>query len=78
MNTYKIIGLESFTAKSGNLVTKIHAVYQNNKISGLGCETFFIMQNDVPSDVTVDAKFKPLFGRQGDKGFLAGIQLLND
>lgn len=75
---YKIIGLENFTAKSGNLITKIYAVYQKKNVSGLACEQFVIMQENVPSDICVDVKFRPLYGRQGDKGFLAGIQIVEE
>ena len=76
MNTYKIIGLENFTAKSGKLITKIYCVYQKNNVSGLACETFVIMTENVPSDITVDVKFRPLYGRQGANGFLASLEIV--
>lgn len=77
MNTYKIIGLENFVAKSsGKLITKIYCVYNKEKVSGLACETFVIMTENVPSDVAVDCKFRPLYGRQGANGFLASLEIV--
>lgn len=76
MNTYKIIGFDNFTAKSGKLITKIYSVYQKNNVSGLACETFVIMTENVPSDITVDCKFRPLYGRQGASGFLAALEIV--
>lgn len=76
MITYKIIGLENFTAKSGNLITKIHSIYQKDNVSGVACETFVIMTNNVPSDIALDVKFRPLYGRQGSNGFLASLEIV--
>lgn len=72
---FKIIGLETFKSKNGNEITKIYAIYERDNISGFGCETFFIMKDNCPSDICLEAKFMPFYGRQGAKGFLAGIQI---
>lgn len=77
MTKYKIIGLESFNSKSGKPITKIYAVYQSDRVSGLGCEIFIAMKDVLPDTICVDQYFVPLFGRYGDKGFLAGINIID-
>lgn len=77
---YKIIGLENFTSKSGKQITKIHSVYKDDssdRLSGTGVESFFIMTENVPADTCIDCYFIPLYGRQGSKGFLQSIQIVN-
>lgn len=75
MRNYKVVGLENFKSKTNKEITKIHAIYQDIRVSGVGCETFFIMTENVPSDLAIDTKFNALYGAQGAKGFLAGIQI---
>lgn len=77
---YKIIGLENFKSKSGKEITKIHSVYKNDisdRLSGTGVESFFIMTENLPPETAIDVYFTPLFGRQGDKGFLLSIQIID-
>lgn len=76
---FKIIGLENFKSKSGKEITKIHSIYKNDisdRLSGTGVESFFIMTEKLPPDTAIDVYFIPLFGRQGDKGFLEGLNII--
>ena len=75
---YKIVGIERFVSKAGKNITKIHSIYQGEKIAGVGCETFFILTENVPDTIAVDLKFTPYYGRQGANGFLAGINIVNE
>lgn len=76
--TYKIVGIERFVSKTGKNITKIHSIYQKESIAGVGCETFFIMAENVPDYIAPDDKFVPYYGRQGAQGFLAGINIVNE
>lgn len=76
MRNYKVIGLENFTSKTNKQITKIHAIYEDIRIFGVGCETFFIMTENVPDELCVDTKFNVYYGAQGSKGFLAGVNII--
>ncbi len=75
MRKYKVVGLENFKSKTNKEITKIHAIYEDIRVVGVGCEVFAIMTENVPEELLVDSKFYAYYGAQGAKGFLAGIQI---
>ena len=79
--TYKLIGLEKFTSKKGIEITKLHCAYKNpnsKNLIGTAVETFFILTENVPSDICIDCYINVFYGRQGANGFLSGIQIIDN
>lgn len=78
--TYKLIGIEKFTSKKGTAITKLHCAFKNpmsKSLSGTAVETFFILSDNVPSDICLDVYINVFYGRQGANGFLSGIQIVD-
>lgn len=65
MDTYSLIGFNSFTSKKGNLMVILYVTYSQSNIQGTACDKFFANPDCISGDLYVGADLRIMFSRSG-------------
>lgn len=65
MDTYTLVGFNSFTSKKGNPTTVLYVTYPRQGIQGIAAETIFCSSDRCPDDLWVGAELHIFYDRSG-------------
>lgn len=65
MDTYTLIGFNSFTSKKGSPLTCLHVTYKDNRVEGTACDKIICVPDCISSELYVGAELHISFNRSG-------------